>query len=165
MTTIEDVLPEHFELLAGWLSIPDINRWLTQEWRGRLVTPVTLAMAVRNKRNRLFLIRNDGRPCGLTALADIDAQDATAMVWYCLGESSQSRRGIVSSALAQLIAKAFGNFGLVSLYAWAMEDNVASIGVLRKVGFREVGRIRKAASSFGKQVDRVYFDLVPEDAH
>jgi RimJ/RimL family protein N-acetyltransferase len=50
--------------------------------------------------------------------------------------------------------------GLASIYAWIMEDNAASQRVLQKAGFREAGRIRCAACSGGRQVDRIYFDLV-----
>jgi RimJ/RimL family protein N-acetyltransferase len=57
---------------------------------------------------------------------------------------------------------AFDQLHLCSLYAWAMEDNVASRRTLLKTGFREVGRIRRATSSAGVQVDRIFFDAVPE---
>jgi hypothetical protein len=45
--------------------------------------------------------------------------------------------------------------------AWIMEDNIASRRVLEKSGLRECGRFRNAACSSGKQVDRIYFDLIP----
>jgi hypothetical protein len=44
-----------------------------------------------------------------------------------------------------------------------MEDNAASHRVLQKAGFREAGRIRRAASSGGRQVDRIYFDLIASE--
>ena len=124
MTTIELIAPEHFEIVAKWLSQPAINRWLTAEWRNRAVTPGIVAMAVRNRKNRLFLVRWEGRSCGLSALADIDIADATAMVWYVLGESELAGRGIMSEAVRQLALKSFAELGLQSLYAWAMADNV-----------------------------------------
>jgi RimJ/RimL family protein N-acetyltransferase len=158
--TIEELLPEHFALVAAWLSKADINRWLTAEWRNRVVSTTGLAIALRNPRNRLFLVRVNGQACGLTALADIEVADATAMIWYFLGDSALSRRGIASDAVKQVVRKSFQELKLQSLYAWVMEDNVASAKLLRKVGFREVGRIRQAASSNGRQVDRLYFDIV-----
>jgi RimJ/RimL family protein N-acetyltransferase len=158
VTTIEEITPEHFGLVAEWLSRPEINRWLTAEWRGRLVTSVTVAMAVRNQKNRLFVVRSDGAACGLTALADIDAADSTAMVWYFLGERMLSGMGIITEAVKQLALRSFGQLGLHSVYAWVMEDNTASITVLQKAG-----RIRRATSSGGLQVDRIYFDLITNE--
>lgn len=161
MTTIEELLPQYYELVARWLSRSQINQWLTGEWRNRETNPTILAIAVRNRKNRLFLMRFKGEPCGLVGLADIDSADRTAMVWYLLGEDGLARRGITSQGLVQMIGVAFGEMTMASLYAWIMEDNIASRRVLEKSGFREAGRLRQAACSNGKQVDRVYFDLVP----
>lgn len=158
--SVEDLRPEHFGLVAGWLSKNDINRWLTAEWRNQVASSTVLAIALRNRKNRIFLIRFSGQPCGLIGLAEIDVADATAMIWYLLGESTLSSKGIVSQAVKQVTRKSFQELKLQSLYAWIMEDNVASAGVLKKAGFREVGRIRQAASSNGRQVDRLYFDMV-----
>lgn len=164
MTSIEDLAPDHFETVAAWLSRPEINKWLTGEWRDREVVATTIAVAVRNKRSRLFLVRHEGAPCGLVALADIDLADRTAMIWYILGEANLSGRGITSEAVRLLAKEAFGSGGVSSLYAWIMEDNVPSRKVLEKAGFREAGRIRGATRSSGRQVDRVYFDLLPAGA-
>ncbi len=65
MTSIEDLQPQHFEQVAGWLSEKQINRWLTGEWRNRETTPTLLAITVRNRKNRLFLVKHDGEPCGI----------------------------------------------------------------------------------------------------
>jgi RimJ/RimL family protein N-acetyltransferase len=39
--------------------------------------------------------------------------------------------------------------GLASMYAWTMEDNMASRSVLQKAGLHEAGRIRCATSFAG----------------
>jgi RimJ/RimL family protein N-acetyltransferase len=163
VTTISELTPEHFKLVAEWLSSSEINRWLTGEWRDKTATSALVAMLVRNKRNRVFLVYFNYEPCGLVALADIDNADKTAMVWYFLGDSALSGRGVTANAVKQLAALSFRQMGLASLYAWTMEDNQASKSVLRKAGFREAGRIRRAASSRGRQLDRVYFDLVADE--
>ena len=165
MTNIETLGLQHFQLVADWLSKPEINQWLTSEWRDRTVTSALVAMAVRSKRNRLYLARHDGRPCGLTAIAELDTADSTAMVWYLLGDQTLSGRGIISEALRLMILNSFSEFRLEGLYAWAMANNSASIRVLQKVGFREVGRMRRAAHSRHGQVDRIYFDLVANECN
>ena len=163
MITIEELKPDNFGLAAKWLSRPETNRWLTGDWRGRVATSVIVAMAVRNRKNRFFLVRCRRQACGLTALADIDTTDRTAMLWYALGEHTLSGRGIMLAAVKQLARLSFEHLGLASLYAWVMEDNMPSLGMVQKVGFREAGRIRCAACSAGRQVDRIYFDLLPSE--
>jgi RimJ/RimL family protein N-acetyltransferase len=163
MTTIEDLVPEQFETVATWLSKPEVNRWLTAEWRDRQATPSLVAIAARNRRNKLFLVRSDGSACGLVALADIDLGDRNAMVWYLLGEARFAGQGITSAGLRLAAHWAFDHLGLAVLYAWIMEENTASRRVLEKSGFRACGRIRRASNLLGRQVDRIYFDLTPED--
>lgn len=163
MTTIEDLAPPYFDLVAAWLSNPEINQWLTSEWRGKATTSVVVSLMLRNKRNRLFLVHWNEQPVALTALADIDPADATAMIWYFLGDSAFSGKGIVSAAVTQTAVRCFRELKLESLYAWVMEDNLASAAVLQKAGFREAGRIRRATHSHGRQVDRIYFDLLAKD--
>lgn len=161
MTSIEPLLPEHFEQVVGWLSRPETNKWLSGEWRDHEATPSILAIAVRNRRNRLYLVRHESSPCGLVGLADIDPADRIAMVWYLLGDDRLKGRGIVSEAVRQLTRLAFSELSLASLHAWIMDDNTSSRRVLEKSGFRECGRFRNAACSSGRQVDRIYFDLIP----
>jgi RimJ/RimL family protein N-acetyltransferase len=164
MVTIEDLTPEHFGLVARWLSRPDTNRWLTSEWRNRDVSPSMLAIAVRNRKNRLFIVKSYGVPIGLVGLSDIDLDDKTAMIWYVLGNFDLSCKGLTSEAVCKLASIAFNDIGLCSLYAWIMENNIASEKVLTKVGFKKAGCIRFAANSSGRQVDRMYFDLTYEES-
>src|SRR5437763_17119825 len=103
MITIEELMPEHFELVASWLSKGEINRWLTSQWRNRVVTATLIAMVVRDRKNRLFLVRCESLPCGLTALAEIDTAGGTAMVWSVLGEQTVFGRGIGADAVRQLM--------------------------------------------------------------
>ena len=158
--TIEDLQVKDLSLVAKWLSQDKINRWLTTEWRNRVISTTVIAIALRNRKNRFFLVRCNGEACGLTALADIDVVDSSAMIWYVLGEPRFTRKGITSKAVRQLVQKSFHELKLRSLYAWIMEDNAPSAKVLMTVGFREAGRIRQAVASNGHQVDRIYFDLV-----
>lgn len=139
MTTIEELIPDYFELVAQWLSKAEINRWLTSEWRNRDVDATLIAIAARNRKNRFFLVRYDCQPCGLIALADIDTTDRTAMIWYTLGDKNLSGRGITSDAVRQLVRLAFDQMGLVSMYAWAMEDNAGSKGYYKKLVYTRPG--------------------------
>ena len=163
MTVIEPLTPDHFAKVAEWLSKPDLNQWLTSEWRNRSIDPVVIGVAVRNKRNRLFLVRFEDRPCGLVALADWDPTDKIAMTWYVLGDNTLGGRGIITDALKRLIGIAFEEFDIDVVYAWIIEDNHPSRRVLEKVGFRKMGNLRSGSIRGGRRLDRVYFDLTKQD--
>ena len=164
MTSIEPLTSEHFATVAGWLSSTEINQWLTSEWRDRVVDPALIGVAVRNKRNRLFLVWCEETPCGLVALADWDPIDKVGMIWYILGDPASGGRGVITEAVRQLVRVAFETLGVESLHAWIMEENVRSRKVLQKNGFREVGHLRRAAVHNGTRSDRVYFYLTRGDA-
>jgi RimJ/RimL family protein N-acetyltransferase len=163
LTSIEPLKPDQFGIVAQWLSKGEINQWLTSEWRDRAIDPVVIGVAVRNKRNRFFLVRWDGEPAGLVALSDWDATDKVAMVWYALGEPASGGRGVITAAVGQLAQVAFGELQIEALHAWIIEDNQRSRRVLEKNGFREVGRLRSAACHNGQRLDRVYFDLTRQE--
>jgi len=158
---IEELSAEHLALVATWLNEPATNQWLSSDWRNRDVTSALVAQVLRNRKNRLFLVRAGSVPCGLVALADLDLADKTAMVWYALGDKALSGQGVTTQALRALADLAFRTFGIASLYAWAMAENKGSQKVLLKSGFREAGRLRSSASLGGSQTDRIYFDLLP----
>jgi len=163
VSCIEPLTPEHYALAAAWLSKPEVNEWLTSEWRDRLIDPVLIGVAVRNKRNRLFLVRSGGAPCGLAALADWDIADRIAMIWYILGEPDFGGHGVITQAVRELVRTAFNTLGLEAVHAWIMQDNERSRRVLEKNGFREAGRLREATIHNGRRRDRIYFDLTRGD--
>jgi RimJ/RimL family protein N-acetyltransferase len=161
--TIEPLAPAYFGVVAKWLSVSENTRWLTSEFRGRTVEPVTMGIFVRNPKNKFFLIRVAGEAAAVAGLADFDQTDHIAMVWYALGEKKFAGKGVTSEGVRQMSLRAFQELGVRSLYAWIMEDNTPSRRVLEKCGFREAGRIRSGTCSGIEQRDRVYFDLVPAD--
>ena len=163
MVTIEPLGSPHFESAAQWLAAPEINQWLTGEWRNTEVNAALVAMAVRNKRNRFFEICHDREAVGVVALGNIEESERTAMIWYALGRQDLGGKGIATEAVRQLSALAFEQMRFASLYAWVMEGNIASRRVLEKAGFSHAGRLRHASMFRGQQVDRIYFDLLPSD--
>jgi len=163
MTTLAPLTSDHYERVARWLSRPPINRWLSGDWRDKETTATVVAIAVRNRKNRFFLVNHDGAPCGLVALSDVELTDKTAMAWYLLGEEGLAGKGITGAAVKQMVDNGFRELGLQSIYAWVMDGNIASMKLLEKVGFRKVGRIRASACLGNQQVDRIYFDVTPGD--
>src|ERR1039458_9569901 len=65
--TIEPLATADFPIVAQWLSEPQTNQWLSSDWRGRTVDPTLIGVAVRNRKNRFYLVRCDGQACGLVA--------------------------------------------------------------------------------------------------
>lgn len=65
----------------------------------------------------MFLVRFDGSPCGLVALADIDLADRIAMVWYLLGNTTHAAKGITTVAVGSILRVAFSELDLAAVHA------------------------------------------------
>ena len=163
MISVESLNPEHFELAASWLSDVEINRWLTSVWRDQTVSSRTVAVLLRNKRNRLLLVREDDEACGLVGFSDLYETDHVAMIWYLLGHRPRGSKGIITEAVSAALHIAFTEYCLCSVYAWIIDGNQPSRRILEKNGFTELGRIRSATKRGNEQVDRIYFDITSED--
>lgn len=77
---------------------------------------------------------------------------------------SHWRRGVATHALSVLVDYAFADFDLDRLFAGVKEGNVGSVEVLRKLGFRQEGRARRAVvGRHGEIKDELLFGLLREE--
>ena len=175
--SITELTDDHYSVAARWLSNPEINKWLYSEWRGRTVTDKLLAVAAMNPKNKLWIVMVRSQPFGLVGLADINTLDSTAMVWSLRGDDDDLRawtarnrqelahaiRDAITEGMREGIRHGFEDLKLRSISASIMAPNVMSHRVAHRLGFKKVGVLRKAFRLGDKFVDRVVYDLLPED--
>ena len=99
---------------------------------------------------------------GVGIVSCTDIERISAEVGYWIGEEFWGR-GIVTSALVQVVNYAFNTLSLVRLFAGVFEFNEASMRVLEKVGFKKESVIRKAAIKNGHIIDLHYYSLIKEN--
>lgn len=134
-------------LIAGWLSDPETNRYLTSNLRGGRLTARLVQMGLRRRDQAWFVFGEgdgDTAALGLVAIDSIDTGDGVANLWFVLGERNVARRGLTSRAIAALCAANPMQMHVVT--AWAAEPNVASLKCLARAGFHRVGRIENAVA-------------------
>lgn len=93
----------------------------------------------------------DGEVAGYLVKFQIDGQTE---VGYWLGETFWGK-GIATEAFRQFIQ----SIDERPLHATSVESNIASIRVLERNGFRQVGAGPLFASGVGRAVDAVFFEL------
>jgi len=163
MVKIEPLKMEIFEIVATWLSKPQINKWLASGWRGKQIDAKVLSIVTMKPSNKLFIVRYNNEPCGLVTLGCVDTIDKTGTLWYLLGEQQYGGKGIMTEAVRQVVRLVFKELGLRSISASIMAPNYNSRRVLEKIGFREVGTLRYGLELDGQHVNRIVFDILPED--
>lgn len=160
---VEKLGAEFFALAAAWLTDPEINQWLYSEWRERPITEQLLGIVSNNPKNRIWLIIADGRPYGLCCISSISTIDRSGILWYLRGSGIGRIPDAMTRAVGMVIREAFSEFGLCSINASILEPNAASRRILEKSGFHYAGRLRHAFLVDGRPVDRILFDIIPND--
>jgi RimJ/RimL family protein N-acetyltransferase len=163
MITVERLPKAQYAHVAQWLAEPDTRRWLSSYWRSTDVNEQLVALAAKSPKNHMYLVRCDDRAVGIVSLGAVDALDRNGVLWYALGEKSIARRGVMTEAVRQVCRIGFDGIGLRSIQASIMASNLSSQRVLEKNGFVRVGVLRKGLKMEGEFVDRIQYDLIPED--
>jgi RimJ/RimL family protein N-acetyltransferase len=100
-----------------------------------------LDLLVRDPDRRSYAIEVDGLHVGNVGLKNHDWRARTAECFIEIGVVSARRRGTGSAAMTQLLNIAFDEVGLRRVRLGVFEFNAAAIGLYRKLGFHDDGRL------------------------
>jgi RimJ/RimL family protein N-acetyltransferase len=154
--------PELIELAAGWLGEKRNYQWLDFGNGVQIITPVMLKVMTQRDNHvlRIFTPDEDDRPIGVVGLSNVDRHFKTAMPWVVLGDKRYSSRGYPARAVSRIITLGFTELGLRAVHVWAVEHNVASIRLIKRLHFQLIGRQRQCHYMDGIPYDRLLFDLL-----
>lgn len=149
--------------LAPWEpSLP--GTWLQRnssvEWPGRWLQ---LRSAGRRGVALPFAVTVDGRFAGHVMVGNLVREPLlSAYVGYWV-DSRLSGGGVITAAVASVVDHCFDAVGLHRLEATVRPENVASLRVLGKLGFREEGLFRRYLDVDGEWRDHLCFALTAEE--
>jgi ribosomal-protein-alanine N-acetyltransferase len=104
-----------------------------------------------------FAIDIDGKAVGgIGILLKDDIYRKNAEIGYWLGEAHWGK-GIISSAINEVVDDTFKNYDINRIYAGIFEYNPASMRVLEKAGFHQEAILRKSLIKEGKLYDEHIF--------
>jgi len=86
-----------------------------------------------------------------------------AELGFWLGAAYQGR-GYMSEAVGAVVQYAFGSMGMGRLYAQTSPRNIASLRMLRKIGFVQEGILRQSTRRGGNWDDSVIMAILASDA-
>lgn len=139
--------------LADPSDVSTLEEWM--KWYESLTT--------KKLTKRAFAILNEeGEIVGTVIVSGIDFRNGTAEIGYFLGREYWNR-GYASEAVKLTLEYCFRYLNLRKVYARTYENNMASIRVLEKNGFKLVGRLRKHAYTPDGYVDVLFYDLFREE--
>jgi [ribosomal protein S5]-alanine N-acetyltransferase len=140
---------------GGWAQ-----RHAASEWPARWLQ---LRGAGRRGAVLPFAITLDGRFVGQVMVGNIVREPLlSAYVGYWV-DSSVAGRGVTTAAVALVVDHCFGRVGLHRLEATVRPENLASIRVLAKLGFRKEGLFRRYLDVDSAWRDHYCYALTVED--
>jgi len=107
-----------------------------------------------------FCIEVNGEAVGnIGFVRGSDIERYNAEVGYWIAEKYWNK-GIVTDALKEAVKYYFANSEIVRVFAPVYQHNIASMTVLKKVGFKEYGIAKKGAYKNGRFIDLCYYELL-----
>jgi ribosomal-protein-serine acetyltransferase len=146
--------------LEKWLPWVPFNTDLDASWRYCESSAIdwdhgrALRLTIRERATRRFL-----GVVGLEALAHLH-QSAELGYWL---RADGVRRGYMTEAARATVIWAFKRLNAHRVRVAAATDNFASLGVIRRVGFRFEGIAREAERCQGRWLDHAIFGLIATD--
>jgi RimJ/RimL family protein N-acetyltransferase len=147
--------PTLYETLVG--PFRHVNRTSEEEWlRQKQSFP-------SQEVNLAICLASDSTHIGNAYLRDIDWIARRAEVsGLFIAEPGQRSHGYGKASLRLLIGHAFGDLGLLRLYAFCLETNQPIQRVLEACGFAVEGKMRRHAFKAGEFQDVLVFGLCRE---
>ena len=149
--------------LAPWeptMPGPWAQRHARSEWPGRWLQ---LRSAGRRGMALPFAVLLDGRLAGQVMVGNIVREPLlSGYVGYWV-DAEVSGGGVITAAVALVVDHCFGPVGMHRIEATVRPENVASLRVLTKLGFREEGLFRRYLDVDGGWRDHLCFALTAEE--
>jgi RimJ/RimL family protein N-acetyltransferase len=158
--------PGILELAASWLARSENYQWLDfgNGGQGQGVTPALLKVMSQRDTHflRAYTSDRDDTPIGICGLNHVDRTVRSATLWGASGDKSFRNLGFGTLAGSKFLTLAFRDLGLHSINTWVVEHN-PSLRIIKRLGFRFVGRQRQCHAIDGRKYDRLLFDLLASE--
>ena len=117
------------------------------------------------KKEKMFAVRlleNDDL-LGNVGFNSVDLLNRAATMGIMLGNPNYQRKGYGIEAVKLILDYGFSFLNLRNISLSVFEYNEAAYNLYKKVGFKEVGRLRKAVEIMGKTYDVIIMDILKEE--
>ena len=154
---------------VSWLNDPEVTRFLVGSGKGQATEASVRAYFERFRQSSttdfLFAIidRATGSHIGNVTLNHVHPVHRTADTGIMIGNKAFWKKGYAYEAWRAVLEFAFGALELHKIIATSVAENGASIGTLKKLGFKEEGLFRQEQFVLGRWHDVVRLGLLREE--
>ena len=117
------------------------------------------------KKEKIFAVRllENDELLGNAGFKSVGEIHRTAEMGIMLGNPKYQRKGYGMEAINLLLDYGFSFLNLRNISLSVFEYNEPAYNLYKKVGFKEVGRLRKALEIMGKTYDVIIMDMLKEE--
>jgi RimJ/RimL family protein N-acetyltransferase len=152
------------EKYCEWLNDMEVTRNLTiSTMNVSLTSEKGYLESVARKHSYAIITTTDDRLIGNCGLIDIDHINRNCEIGIFIGDKDYWGKGYGSEAMRLLLGYAFDFLNMRSVMLKVFTFNKRGIAAYRKLGFKEIGRRRKALIREGSEHDVLYMDLLDEE--
>ena len=161
--------PEDLELLYEWEN--NNENWIISN----TVSPFskyTLKRYIENSHKNIYEIGQlrlmidhiaDKKTIGTIDIFDFDSYHKRAGIGLLIATENYRKKGYGTMALTFLIDYCFRTLQLHQLYCNILENNIKSIDLFKKLGFKEIGRKEDWISTNEGYISEIMFQLIKKD--
>lgn len=160
--TLRTIEREDVEVIQRAYNEPDFQEGvLIESPRNRRMMEERIEETVEEDDDSIFLlVCVDETPVGGVSLRDMRQDHGMLVYWLLPDERGQ---GYATEGAALLVDHAFDSVGLHRVFAWTIDDNEASQGVLRRLGFTHEGTYREHVFTRGAYHDTEHYGLLASE--
>lgn len=132
-----------------------VTEKMEEDWYDRL-------LADQAGRRATFAVEDtsDGAHVGFVHLSEIDWPCRSAHFGIVVGDTTRRNRGIGAEATELALVYAFETLNLERIELRVVDDNARARHLYQRLGFKEEGRLRRAAFANGQSLDVIIMGLL-----
>ncbi len=155
-------------LVAKWYNDKETRRYMSTTVRGYIYYPRDIKKEIRENNpteEQWFMVclKSDNKPIGQAGIDDLDFMDWRGEIFFLIGDKDEKGKGYSKEIVRLLLDYAFKKLKLNSLFATVTIENIPSLKVLEKAGFKKIGIRREYNRIGGKYLDEVFLDFTAKD--
>lgn len=164
---LQQMEARHIDFVFQHFSDPEINRFLLDDEPVRTMEQaqeiIDFYVPPRKSYNRwVITLKVDMTPIGTCGFHKWDQRHCHAEIGYDLG-SAHWHKGYMTEALQVVFHHGFGKMGLNRIEAIVYPENIASLRILKRLGFQQEGLLRQSFHQGDRFYDHLLLSLLKEE--
>ena len=159
---VEDVTKDY----AEWLNDPQVNQYLSINSAQTKESCIEYVQSFENRKDSLILglfIKDKNVHIGNISISMINIPNRTAWIGISIGRKEYWGKGLAKEALISTITYLFNNSVIHTINAGVTVNNLSSVNLFIKSGFKIVGLLKESSMVNGKYEDSYVLTVLESD--